>query len=294
MLARLAPVLFVLIWSTGFIVARAMTPHAAPELVLLARMALTTAVLGGVAAMTGQAWPAPRRLGLHLVAGALLNGAYLCLSWWAVARGMPAGVMSLLGASQPLIVAVLSFLLLRERLPVQGWSGLVIGMAGVALVLTPLLGRALGHPLPLAVAAAAIASIIAMALGTLVQRSGLAKDGMAVSAAIQNAGGTAVALLSTLAVGDYRWDNSLPLWAGLGWSVLLLSAGALSLLVWMTRRQGATRVSLLLLLVPPIAAVEAAALFGERLTPLQLVGFAMALGGVVWARQGPKRSSRPG
>lgn len=284
MFAAAAPALFVLIWSTGFIVARAIVPHAAPELILVVRMAITAVLLGVIARWRGERVPHGRRLGLHLLAGALLHGLYLCVSWWAVFEGMPAGVMSLLGALQPLVVAVASFLLLGERLQPRAWAGLLVGLAGVALVLEPLLaagGHATVQPL---VALGAAAAILAMAAGTMIQRGSLAGDPMIVSGAVQNVGGTAVALVVMALWGDYRWDNSLALWLGVGWSVLGLSAAGLSLLVWMTRHQGATRVSALLLLVPPLAALEARLLFGERLANLQLFGFALALGGVLLAR----------
>lgn len=290
MLARAAPILFVLIWSSGFVVARGAAPHAAPELVLLVRMGLTAALMGVIALGRRERMPRGKRLGLHLAAGAMLNGGYLCTSWWVISRGLPAGVMALLGALQPLVVAVGSFLFLRERLPGRGWAGLAIGLGGVVLVLMPLLGRGLGLHVPAYVVASAMLAIVAMAAGTMIQRGSLAQDGICVSSAVQNVSGTAVALVATLALGDYRWDNSPVLWLTLAWSVLLLSAAALSLLVWMTRRQGATRVSVLLLLTPPLAAVEAWLLFGERLVWVQLVGFALALGGVLLARAPPQKA----
>lgn len=279
-----APILFVLMWSSGFVVARATVPHAAPELVLTARMLLSAALLGGMAAIAREKVPRGRRLALHLLAGVLLNGFYLCTSWWAIARGMPAGIMSLLGALQPLVVAVASFGLLGERLAARAWAGLAIGLAGVGLVLAPLLIRGGHASVPLFVATAAVASILAMAAGTMIQRGSIGGDPMRVSGAVQNLGGAIVAALATVALGDYRWDGTPALWLGLAWSVLALSVGALSLLVWMTRHQGATRVSALLLLVPPLAAIEAWILFGERLVPVQLAGFVLALGGVLLAR----------
>jgi drug/metabolite transporter (DMT)-like permease len=279
-----APILFVLFWSTGFITARATTPHAAPELILAVRLALSAALLGGLAAAAREGLPGRRRVALHLLAGAMLNGVYLCTSWWAIQRGMPAGIMSLLGALQPLVVAVASFGLLGERLGARSWTGLGIGLAGVALVLAPLLARGSHASVPVYVAAGAVAAVLAMAAGTMIQRGSIGGDPMRMSGAVQNLGGAFVAVPATLALGDYRWDGTLSLWLGLGWSVLGLSVGALSLLVWMTRHQGATRVSALLLLVPPLAAVEAWILFGERLAPIQIAGFALALGGVVLAR----------
>jgi drug/metabolite transporter (DMT)-like permease len=279
-----APFLFVLLWSTGFIVARVATPHAAPELILAARLLLSAVVLGALATVARERLPRGRQLAMHLLAGVLLNGVYLCTSWWAIHRGMPAGIMALLGALQPLMVAVASYGFLGERLSARAWAGLGIGLAGVVLVLAPLLMRGGHAAVAPIVAVGAVTSILAMAAGTMIQRGSIGGDPMRISGAVQNAGGALVAVLATVTLGDYRWDGSALLWLGLGWSILGLSVGALSLLVWMTRNQGATRVSALLLLVPPLAAAEAWILFGERLVPVQIAGFALALGGVMLAR----------
>jgi drug/metabolite transporter (DMT)-like permease len=287
MFASVAPVLFVLIWSTGFLVARAVVPHAAPAPFLVARLVLTVGVLGIAAMMARESLPRGRRLGLHLLAGAMLHGFYLCLSWWAVARGMPAGIMSLLGALQPLATAAAGATLFGERLPARGWAGLAIAIVGVACVLLPALERTGVGGIDLAGAAAAIVAILAMTAGTMIQRGSLAGDPILVSGAVQNGGGAIVALLATLLIGQYRWDGTPALWLGLGWSVLLLSSAGLSLLVWMVRHQGATRVTVLLLLVPALAAIEAWWLFGERLLPVQIAGFVLALGGVLLARARP-------
>ncbi|WP_288483929.1 DMT family transporter [uncultured Novosphingobium sp.] len=289
MFARLAPALFVLIWSTGFVTARWVVPHGAPQLILLVRLAITAAVMAAAAFTAREAWPRGAQLRRHLLAGALLNGIYLCVSWWAVQRGMPAGIMALLGALQPLLVAVGSFLFMGERLPARGWGGLAVALAGVFLVLAPLLEKGLQVSVPPIVVVGACTAILAMAAGTMVQSGKLAADGIRVSSAVQNLSGAVVALVICVMVGDYRWDNSPQLWFGLGWSVLMLSAAGLSLLVWMTRRQGPTRVSVLLLLVPPLAALESRFLFGEQLMTVQIIGFALALGGVLLARSGPKK-----
>ena len=289
MLQSLAPAAFVLIWSTGFVVARATIPHASPELILAARLVLTTLLLGGVAMSTGAAWPRGRRLGLHLFAGVMLHGVFLCLSWWAISRGMAAGIMSLLGALQPLAVAVASFALFGERLPARGLAGLALAVSGVGCVLVPALERSGAGAVDIRGTIAAVTAVLAMTVGTMIQRGALASDAISVSGAVQNAGGAVVAIAATALIGGTRWDGSAMLWLGLGWSVLALSGAGLSLLVWMIRRQGATRVSVLLLLVPCLAAIEAWWLFGERLGPVQLAGFALALCGVLLARIRPIR-----
>ncbi|SEI76748.1 Threonine/homoserine efflux transporter RhtA [Sphingobium sp. AP50] len=289
MFAIIAPILFILIWSTGFIVARAMVPHGAPELILALRLTATTMLLAGAALYARQSWPRGKRLGLHLMAGAMLHGFYLTLSWWAVNNGMPAGIMSLLGSLQPLMVAVASVLLLGDRLPGRAWGGLAIAIFGVGCVLMPALERSGAGSVTLLPAVAGMLAVLGMAGGTLIQRGAIAGDGIAVSGAVQNAGGALVAIAATLLVGEYRWDGAPILWIGLSWSVLGLSAAGLSLLVWLVRHQGATRMSMLLLLVPPLAAIEAWILFGERLGPVQLVGFALALGGVLLGRSQGKK-----
>ncbi len=284
MLPAAAPILFVLIWSTGFIVARAVIPFVSPELFLAVRLISTTALLAGAALIARETWPRGRRLALHLVTGAMLHGVYLCASWWAVSRGMPAGIMSLLGSVQPLGVAVASYIFLHERLSGRNWFGLLIGIAGVGCVLAPTLVRSGAATIGPATVAAAVAAVLAMAAGTMMQRGPLSSDPILVAGAVQNAGGIIVALAAAMAAGQWRWENGPLLWLGLAWSVLVLSGAGLSLLVWMVRHQGAARVSTLLLLVPVLAAMEAWALFGERLGLLQIVGFLLALAGVLLAR----------
>ncbi|WBO23608.1 DMT family transporter [Sphingomonas abietis] len=288
MFAAAAPILFVLIWSTGFIVARAVIPFVSPELFLTARLLLTVLLLGTAAAVAREALPRGRRLGLHLTAGAMLHGFYLCMSWWAVGRGMPAGIMSLLGSLQPLMVAVASFGLFGERLAARSWAGLGVAIAGVGCVLAPTLMKSGVGSVDVWGAIAAVVAVLGMTAGTMIQRGALSSDPIRISGAVQNAGGAVVAIVATLAIGQYHWDNRPILWIGLAWSVLALSAAGLSLLVWMVRHQGATRVSSLLLLVPMLAAIEAWALFGETLGPIQITGFVLALGGVLLARARPK------
>ncbi len=284
MFGLIASALFVLIWSTGFIVARAVVPHGAPELILAIRLTLTTLLLGGAALYARQGWPHGRRLGLHLAAGAMLHGLYLTLSWWAVHHAMPAGIMSLLGSLQPLMVAVASVALLGDRLPARTWGGLGIAIMGVGCVLMPAIERSGAGAIGIVPVVAGIVAVLAMTGGTLIQRGAIAGDPILMSGAVQNAGGAMVAIAATLIVGEWRWDNAPILWIGLGWSVLGLSAAGLSLLVWLVRHQGPTAMSMLLLLVPPLAAIEAWLLFGEKLGPVQLVGFALALGGVLLGR----------
>jgi drug/metabolite transporter (DMT)-like permease len=283
MLRTLAPALFVLVWSTGFIVARAVTSHADVQWFLLWRF-VTVALAFGAAAIAGRVSPpSPKTVLQHLAAGAAMMGLYLCLSYWAIAQGLPAGIMALMGALQPLLTAGL--MLARGRGPSSAavWWGLSIGLIGVVLVLLPRLENshfASGNLANLA----GILSIVALTLGTLAQKR-IANDDLRVAGCLQNIGAASVALLAVATVGTVRWDGSAALWGLLAWSALITSVLSQTLLMWMLRHGEATRVTALMLLVPPVAAVLAYELFHETLSWLQLAGFVLALAGVLLARR---------
>ncbi|TAL96772.1 MAG: DMT family transporter [Paraburkholderia sp.] len=284
-------VLFVVLWSTGFVVARAITPFADPNLFLLARFGGTAALFTLVALATRAAWPRGRDLGKHLLAGALLQGVYLGAGYWAVAQGLSAGVMALLGALQPLLTAAVAAPLLGERLSPRGWSGMALGLTGVALVLEPKLAVAgAGSPVPHGsappwlVIVISVLAVFSITAGTLFQKTSLAKADIRSASAVQNLGAAAVAAVLALALGEHRWISSAPLWASLAWGIVMLSGVSVTLLVWMVRRGDASRATALLFLAPPLAALEGYIGFGEMLLPVQIAGFVFALAGVWLAR----------
>lgn len=279
---------FVALWSTGFIVARAIKPYADPNLYLLARFCGTALLYAGIALPARAPWPAPREWGRHLLAGALLQGFYLSASYWAVAHGLSAGVMALLGALQPLATAALAAPLFGERLAARGWFGMALGIAGVALVLAPKLGdapAAAGDAPAWAVVAIAIAAVGSITAGSLYQKTSLAKADLRIAVALQNLGAALVAGAAAVALGETRWHGAPALWFSLAWGIGMLSGVAVMLLMAMLRRGEAARATSLLFLAPPLAALQGYALFGETLVPLQLAGFALALAGVTLARR---------
>lgn len=285
MLRAAAPGLFVMIWSTGFVVARAIVPYADPSLFLLARFASMAALFGALALATGAGWPRGRALGGHLIAGALLNGGYMVGVYWAVAHGLAAGVIALFGSLQPLFAALLAIAFLGERVTGRAWAGLGLGVAGVALVIAPnLLATGPGAVSPFVVAVGLLA-IVSVTLGTVVQKTSLSATDILSASAVQGVGATLVATVVALALGETRWTSELELYAVLAYAVLVLSAGGTTLLVWMVRRDAATKTSALLFVVPPLTALEAYALFGETLLPVQFAGFAVALAGVLVVRR---------
>ncbi|WP_353234223.1 DMT family transporter [Diaphorobacter ruginosibacter] len=282
----LAPLLFVLIWSSGFLVGRGVAAYADPFWFLALRFTCVCAVLACAAIGARVAWPrGVRHVGMHLLAGALMSGFYLGPSWWAMSRDLPAGIMALIGALQPLFTALIAVSVQRKRLTGATWAGLALGFGGVALVLWPRLAATDSSALSLPVVMLAAASILSLTIGSMVQKSPWATGDLRSAGAIQNLGAAVVLVGMAFVFGQPRWDGSPLLWGYLAYAVLVLSVAGTSLLIWMMRRGEATRTTALLLAVPPLSALQGWFIFGETMVPLQILGFAVAMAGVALARR---------
>jgi drug/metabolite transporter (DMT)-like permease len=285
LLSRLAPPLFVLIWATGFVVARLVAPHAEPLTFLLLRYGLAILVLVAVAVAVRAPWPATRRGWQDgLVAGVLLHGCYLGGVFWAVKHGLPAGIAALIAGLQPLAAGLIVGPLLGETVTTRRWFGIGVGFLGAALVIAPKLGTTGGFSvLPLSVC---LLATISITFGTVWQkRTGGAAD-LRTGTVVQYIGAALVTLPVALATEDLRLDFVPALWFGLLWAVLGLSIGGIGLLLVLIRRGAVAGVASLLYLVPPVSALMAYGLFGETLSPLQVVGMVVAAGGVAIASRG--------
>lgn len=288
LLQPLLPFFFVLLWSTGFIGARFGLPHAEPLTFLFARYVLVIALLTLLALAARAPWPRDARLIVHLaIAGVLVHGIYLGGVFLAIAQGLPAGITALVVGMQPLLTAASAGWLLGERVTRRQWLGLAAGFAGVALVVS----SKLGGELPLGAALLpALVALLAITGGTLYQKRFCPQFDLRSGSVIQFA---AAALLTGLgaAASETMVIDWAPEFVGaLLWLVLALSVGAISLLNLLIRSGSAVNVSSLFYLTPPLTALIAWLLFDERLTPLALAGFALAVSGVYLARS----PARPG
>jgi drug/metabolite transporter (DMT)-like permease len=285
LLPRLAPPLFVLIWATGFVVARLVAPHTEPLSFLLLRYVLAIAVLAAVALAVRAPWPTTRRGWRDgLVSGVLLHGFYLGGVFWAVRHGLPAGIAALVAGLQPLATGLLVGPLLGERVSARRWLGIAVGFAGAVLVVAPKLGAADGFP-PIALAVCLFA-MISITFGTIWQkRTGGAAD-LRTHTVVQYIGAALVTLPVALLTEEGRIEFVPALWIGLLWAVFGLSIGAIGLLLALIRRGAVAGVATLLYLVPPVSAVMAYGLFEETLAPVQIGGMILAAAGVAIASRG--------
>ncbi len=284
------PAVFVLLWSTGFIVAKYASPHAPPLAFLLWRYASVVLVLLPVIAITRAPWPRNLASWLHVaVVGVLLQATYLGGVWWAIAAGVPAGASALIVGTQPLLTAFFAGAI-GERASARQWIGLVLGFGGVALVLSDRFTLQGVGPLPLAVNVLALAGITA---GTLYQkRFGVGVD-LRTGSAIQFGASFLVTAPFVLASGHWQVDFAPQFWLALVWSVLVLSLVAMVLLLTMIRRGRATEVASLMYLTPPATALLAWLLFGESLGARAWFGVLVAMGGVALVlRKGRNEGAR--
>lgn len=281
MLLRLLPVVFIVIWSTGWIVGKYAVPHADPLTFLALRYACALALLAPAALLLGARWPAtPRLWGHAFLNGVMLHGAYLGGVWWAIAHGVPAGVSALIAALQPLFTALAAGPLLGERLTRKRWIGVALGFAGVGLVVWPKLTGSLPLGLPLAVN---VIAMVAVTAATLHQKRALAGVDLKALAPAQYLGALAVTIPLIPLIGEFRFDATPEAFAALGWSVLVLSIAAIMLMLVMIERGEVSRMAALIYLVPPVAALQAWGMFGETLGPVQFAGMGLAAVGVALA-----------
>ena len=276
------PLFFVLLWSTGFIAAKYGLPYAPPLSFLILRCVGAVLVLLPVVLLTRAPWPRGRVLHVAL-AGLLLQAGYLGGVWSAIKIGMPAGLTALIVGLQPILTAFAAPLV-GERVTPRQWLGLVLGLSGVALVVYARLSL---HALAPSAVLLCVLALLSITAGTLYQKRFCPQFDLRTGTVIQF--GASILVLLPLAVLEEGFDYRLatihwtPQFTGaLLWSILALSIGAIFLLFRLISRNDATRVTSLLYLTPPTTALMAWLMFGEALSPLGLLGMAVAVMGVAF------------
>jgi drug/metabolite transporter (DMT)-like permease len=274
------PFVFVLIWSTGFIVAKFGLPYAPPLTFLLLRFLGVLAVLLPLVLIMRAPWP-HGRIGHIALAGILVQAGYLGGVWCAIKLGMPAGLSALIVGMQPILTAFAAPLV-GESVRGRQWIGLAFGICGVGLVVAnkiSLIG------LSWQTIALCVFALLSITIGTLYQKRYCASFDLRTGTIIQFSASIVVVLpLAIMFEGltplmdTVQWT---PRFVGaLLWSILALSIGAIFLLFALIRKSAATQVTSLLYLTPPTTAVMAWAMFGEAFSIVGMIGMVLAVIGV--------------
>ena len=294
-LLQAMPAVFVLIWSTGFVVARFGMPHAPPMSFLALRYACSLLAFGVWIVLARASWPRDGMQWVHLaVTGVLMHGGYLGGVWIAIKGGMGAGLVALIVGLQPLLTAL--WLSAQQgqaaghRVTRRQWLGLCLGLMGLLLVVGNKLHLGEASLLGLAFTVLALASIT---VGTLYQKRWLAACDVRTANSVQLLAALAVTLpLALMESESIDWHPHMM--GALAWSVLVLTLGGSSLLYLLIQRGAATRVTSLMYLVPPCTAVLAWLLFDEALGLSVLAGLALTAVGVALVVREPPRPAATG
>jgi drug/metabolite transporter (DMT)-like permease len=266
--ARAAPAIFVVLWSTGFVATKYVLRDAEPLTYLAVRMAVVVALMAVIVVVARPPWPDRSGVVHSVVAGILVHGFYLGGTAVAIAHSVPAGLSALIPGLQPILTSTLANRWLGERVTPLQWSGLLLGLAGVVLILhgRPMSGEAGWGWLASGV------SLISITLGTLYQRRYSGGIDWRTGNLIQYVAvliffGGAAGIFET---GVVHWTSEFVL--AVVWLAVVLSIGSIGLLYWLIRRSAATSVASLFYLVPAVTAAMAYVLFGERLDAIAIVG----------------------
>ena len=275
------PTFFVLLWSTGFVVAKFGLPYAPPLTFLLLRFAGVSCVLLPLVLLARAPWP--RNWRRVAVAGVLMQAGYLGGVWCAIKIGMPAGISALIVGMQPILTAFAAPLV-GESLKPRQWLGLLIGLGGVALVVANKM-----HLAGLSVESVGLClmALLSMTVGTLYQKRYCPQFDLRSGTLVQFLAAIVVLLPFAVVFEHFDWALDTVSWtphfvAALLWSILALSIGAIFLLFALIRKDAATKVTSLLYLTPPTTAVMAWLMFGETLSVAGIFGMALAVVGVAF------------
>ncbi|MFA1626148.1 DMT family transporter [Rhizobium mongolense] len=281
-LDRFAPAIFVLLWSTGWVVAKYAARHSEPFTFLGIRYALSALAFFGLCWVLKAKWPDRATVLRAIYSGFFLHGFYLAGLWWAIANGVAAGISGIIAALQPLLTAMVAPFLIGERLQPTQKFGLLLGFFGIAIAVSPKLfdpaSASLVHAaVPLATNLIAMVSVT---YGTIYQKKHLQTGDLNTIATMQYVGALIVTLPLALAFERLHFDATPEAFGALIWSVFGLSMGGIGLLLHLIRRGQVSRAASLIYLMPPTVAIEAFIAFGEPLTVPLIIGTIVVVTGV--------------
>ena len=273
--------IFVFLWSTGFIFTKMGLPYAEPLAFLSLRFSIAAIILVVVQLFLAKSRHksiSPVEIFHSAVAGILLQAVYLGGVFSSIALGIGAGLSALIVGLQPLITVVLASLWLKESLSLQKITGIALGLAGVALVITE--RGQLDGELSITGLLLCVASLLGITIGAVYQKRFCSQTPLLPSVTVQYMASVAFLLPLALMTESLQFDWHPRFIFSLAWLIIALSLGAVFILMWLIRKGEAGRVATLFYLVPPVVAIEAWILFDESVSTMLIVGTALCIAGV--------------
>lgn len=288
LLLRLAPLIFVLLWSTGFVAAKYSMGNADPFVFLSLRMTLTALALVPILLLAGARLPQGIWRHRHdMVTGVLMHCCYLGFVFWPIKLGMPSGIVAIIVGLQPILTMALASLFIGEGLTVRKAGGLLLGFIGVVIVILGKYGLLLDDGgLSWFSLALAILSLLSFATAVFYQKKFCHQSQLLTATLMQYlAAALATAGFALLFGENWQIDWTPGFALALSWQVFGLSIGAVVLLMVIIKHGEAGRVSSMFYLVPPLVVIEAHFLFDETLGPISIIGMAFCVAGVYFVNR---------
>jgi drug/metabolite transporter (DMT)-like permease len=280
-LKKFAPSLFVLLWSTGFIGAKYGVPYAPPFYFLAIRMTIAALLLFIAITFLRKSQPITRSIILpSTMIGLTLHGTYLGGCFFAVSRGMPAGVAALIVSLQPVLVSLFAAKYLNEPLKARAVFGLILGLIGLFVVVLPRINMTGVNAISFVAIGASVIGLLGGTAGTILQKKYGGVIPTLAGTSIQYAATAVVLLIFALLFEepDVQWTANFI--GALAWLVFALSFGAILLLFFLLSHGSASSVSSLYYLVPAATAIEAYFIFDEHISPISMIGTLITVIGV--------------
>ena len=286
---RLSPLLFVLIWSTGFIAAKYSMQHADPFVFLCLRMMLTTLALIPILCLFGVTLPRKFWPYRHdMVTGVLLHCCYLGFVFWPIKEGMPSGIVAIIIGIQPILTMVLASIYIAESFTIKKLISLTVGFVGVAIVILGKFGLGLidDDGLGLIPIGMCLLSLLSASSSIIYQKKFCDQSNLLIGVLMQYVAATVATAIFAVMFGEswqVAWSPSFAI--ALTWQVFGLSIGGVVLLMSIIKLGEASRISSMFYLVPPLVVVEAHYLFNETLNFISIAGMALCVAGIYFVNR---------
>jgi len=285
MIDLLLKIAFIFLWASAFVAAKLGLSDAGPFSMLAIRFVIVSFIFASIVILFRAKWPKRNQI-LHIgLVGILLHGFYLGGVFFSITKGTAAGISSLIVSLHPVLTCILATLIIKEEIKVDKWIGIVLGFIGVVIVVWP----RLGGELPLIGFVSCIIALIAISFGTIIQKKYLENMDILGGNTVQAVFAAIFFSILLIFFEPFKFNPSKELIISMTWLILLVSLGAISILMLLIRRGEMSSTASLFFLAPPVSAILGYLVFKEELNASGIVGFIVACTGVWLVNRKPNK-----
>jgi len=285
MIDLLLKIAFIFLWASAFVAAKLGLSDAGPFSMLAIRFVIVAFIFASIVILFRAKWPKKNQI-LHIgLVGILLHGFYLGGVFFSITKGTAAGTSSLIVSLHPVLTCILATLIIKEEIKVDKWIGIVLGFIGVVIVVWP----RLGGELPLIGFVSCIIALIAISFGTIIQKKYLENMDILGGNTVQAVFAAIFFSILLIFFEPFKFNPSKELIISMTWLILLVSLGAISILMLLIRRGEMSSTASLFFLAPPVSAILGYLVFKEELNASGIVGFIVACTGVWLVNRKPNK-----